>query len=115
MSLCGPSPTQLLAHTVGALGFGWYTDEEIIKLSVKRITQSQVYDNLQQPIRGGLYDPAFGTIDKFQKSVYISAHRDRGETTVCAEKSGGGGGEIMGALMSSHLNTLSRCVYSACM
>lgn len=43
--------------------------DEILKLSVKRVTQPQIYDNLNQPIAGGLYDHAFGPIEKHDSCV----------------------------------------------
>lgn len=36
---------------------------QIKKLSVKRITSPVVFDNLKNPVPGGLYDPALGPYD----------------------------------------------------
>lgn len=36
---------------------------------MKRVTQPQIYDNLNQPIAGGLYDPAMGPIEKNESCV----------------------------------------------
>ena len=47
-----------------SLSFGFYTTEEIKKMSVKLITVPSLMDDLGLPIKGGLYDPALGPIDK---------------------------------------------------
>lgn len=41
------------------------TDEEIRKLSVKRIVSEHTFDALGHPVSGGLYDPALGPHDPF--------------------------------------------------
>ena len=46
------------------ISFGMMTPEQIRKLSVKLINNPEVYDHLNHPIRGGLYDPCLGPIDK---------------------------------------------------
>ncbi len=40
--------------------FSFYTDEEILKLSVKTITNLQPFNNLNNPNESGIYDPAMG-------------------------------------------------------
>jgi len=72
MSVAGPPLHEVVAQAVSALQFQWYKPDEILKLSVKRITQSQIYDNLNQPIEGGLYDPALGPIEKHETCVTCS-------------------------------------------
>ncbi|XP_023931746.1 DNA-directed RNA polymerase I subunit RPA1-like, partial [Lingula anatina] len=44
--------------------FGTYTDDEILGLSVKELTNPQSFDSLQHPTSGGLYDPALGPQDR---------------------------------------------------
>jgi len=68
-SVAGPSPNEVLSHAVQALSFGWYKPDEILNLSVKRVTQGQIYDNLNQPIAGGLYDTAMGPIEKHDHCI----------------------------------------------
>jgi DNA-directed RNA polymerase I subunit RPA1 len=52
-----------------AVALTFLQPEEILKLSVKRVTQPQIYDNLNQPIAGGLYDTALGPIEKHESCI----------------------------------------------
>jgi DNA-directed RNA polymerase I subunit RPA1 len=54
----------VLSHDIVGIAFGFYTTEEIRKISVKQIWNPQTYDHLNAPCRGGLYDPALGPLDK---------------------------------------------------
>lgn len=47
-----------------SVSFGLQTPEQIRALSVKAIMNPQIFDGLGHPIRGGLYDPALGPVDK---------------------------------------------------
>lgn len=58
-----------IRHEVVAVGFGFYTAEEIHKLSTKEITVPHAYDDLKQPVLNGLYDPALGPLDKFASCI----------------------------------------------
>lgn len=57
-----------IASTVGseitAVDFGFLSSAEISKLSVKQITNPEVFDNLGHPVAGGLYDLALGAFLK---------------------------------------------------
>ena len=57
------SNQQVIRHQVSEVEFGFYTAEEIQKLSVKRITSRLAFDGLGNPVINGLYDPALGPID----------------------------------------------------
>ncbi|KAI6183947.1 DNA-directed RNA polymerase subunit [Aphelenchoides bicaudatus] len=48
------------------LTFRCYTNEEIEKLSVMRVTKTQSFDLAGYPVRNGLYDPAFGPLDMYE-------------------------------------------------
>ena len=54
---------QILRHEIAAIEFGFYTSDEIRKLSVKQITSRLAFDGLENPIVNGLYDPALGPMD----------------------------------------------------
>jgi len=54
----------VLSHSIVGAAFGFYTADDIRKISVKRIWNPQTYDHLNAPNRGGLYDPALGPLDK---------------------------------------------------
>lgn len=47
-----------------AVGFSFYTDEEKHAISVKHITSPILFDNLKNPVVGGLYDPALGPLNQ---------------------------------------------------
>ena len=56
--------TQPVHHHVERVSFHLQTPEQIRKLSVKAITATEIFDQLNHPIQGGLYDPTLGPIDK---------------------------------------------------
>lgn len=51
-------------HNASSLKFSFYDTESIRKISVKEITSSLLFDALNVPISGGLYDPNLGPIFK---------------------------------------------------
>lgn len=53
----------ILRYEVREVGFGFYSDAEIRDLSVKQVTSRMSFDHLNNPVIGGLYDPALGPID----------------------------------------------------
>lgn len=57
---------ETIRHQVQGVGFGFYSADEVKKLSVKRITSPHVFDPFGLPLVGGLYDPAMGPIAKFE-------------------------------------------------
>ncbi|CAG8523131.1 6584_t:CDS:10 [Ambispora gerdemannii] len=59
MNISHPFGTEI--HSVS---FSCYSPEEIRKLSVKQITHSELFDNLNQPTKDGLYDLALGPFDR---------------------------------------------------
>jgi DNA-directed RNA polymerase I subunit RPA1 len=60
---------QVVTNYVEAVGFSFYTDEEKHSISVKQITSPVLFDNLKNPVVGGLYDPALGPLN--QQSTYF--------------------------------------------
>ncbi|KAF6158800.1 hypothetical protein GIB67_040314 [Kingdonia uniflora] len=50
---------------VESVQFGFYTEEEVEKLSCKTITEPVFLDNLGRPVPGSLYDPALGPLDEY--------------------------------------------------
>ena len=53
---------QAPSTSVRSISFGVLTAEEIRKLSVKRITKSELLDVNDRPVTDGLYDPALGPV-----------------------------------------------------
>jgi DNA-directed RNA polymerase beta' subunit len=51
---------QIIRHSVEEVRFGFLSDEEIRSVSVKQITSPMTFDALNNPLPGGLYDPALG-------------------------------------------------------
>ncbi|XP_068728240.1 DNA-directed RNA polymerase I subunit RPA1-like [Montipora capricornis] len=51
-------------HYLQGLRLSLYSPEELKKLSVKKITNPETFDELLHPNFGGLYDPALGPTDK---------------------------------------------------
>jgi DNA-directed RNA polymerase I subunit RPA1 len=45
---------------ISSVYFGIYDDQELVKLSVKEITNPIPLDDLLNPTQNGLYDPALG-------------------------------------------------------
>ncbi|GAB9466526.1 DNA-directed RNA polymerase i subunit rpa1 [Globisporangium polare] len=53
----------ILRYEVSEVAFGFYSDAEIRDLSVKQVTSRMSFDALNNPVIGGLYDPALGPVD----------------------------------------------------
>lgn len=54
-------------HKIVGTSFGFYTDEEILKLSVKKIDEYKALDRSMKPVPGGLYDSALGPVERDTK------------------------------------------------
>lgn len=52
-----------VSREVSSLAFGFFTATEARRLSVKRITATEVLDRLDNAVPDGLYDPAMGPTD----------------------------------------------------
>ncbi len=53
-----------VSASVNEIQFSFYQPDEIRKMSVKSITNPILFDTLDHPTTGGLYDPALGPYDK---------------------------------------------------
>lgn len=53
--------TKPISSSIGEINFGFLLDEEISSVSVKRIYNTPTLDSLNNPVPGGLYDPALGS------------------------------------------------------
>lgn len=42
-------------------------NSQVRKISVKKVVSPIIFDNMKNPIKGGLYDPAFGPMDTKEK------------------------------------------------
>ncbi|KAI8467974.1 MAG: hypothetical protein J3K34DRAFT_471284, partial [Monoraphidium minutum] len=54
---------EITTREVVAVRFGMLTDDEVRKLSVKRVTSPVTYDSLMNVVPDGLYDAAMGPVD----------------------------------------------------
>jgi DNA-directed RNA polymerase I subunit RPA1 len=52
--------TTPIPSSIGGLHFGVLTEADIKALSVKRIHNTPTLDSFNNPVPGGLYDPALG-------------------------------------------------------
>ncbi|KAI5304381.1 hypothetical protein KEM56_006555 [Ascosphaera pollenicola] len=52
--------TRPVFSSIGEVDFGFMSDEEIKRVSVKRIYNTPTLDSFNNPVPGGLYDPALG-------------------------------------------------------
>ncbi|KAJ7566178.1 hypothetical protein O6H91_02G091400 [Diphasiastrum complanatum] len=55
--------SEVVSQVVESVNFSFYTDEEVRAISVKKITNPILLDNLGNPVAGGLYDSALGPLD----------------------------------------------------
>lgn len=53
--------SQPVPSAIESVEFTFLTEPEIKAISVKRIENDNTFDNLLNPIPGGLYDPALGS------------------------------------------------------
>jgi hypothetical protein len=53
-------PTNPLPSSATSVSFSFLTSEDIRRISVKQIVNPQLFDHLNRPDAGGLYDPALG-------------------------------------------------------
>ncbi|KAI7821035.1 hypothetical protein BC939DRAFT_504581 [Gamsiella multidivaricata] len=59
MNIARPNGTE-----VTSVAFSFYDAEEIKQISVKQVVNPVLFDNLNHPTKGGLYDPALGPFSK---------------------------------------------------
>ena len=52
--------TKPVLSSIGGLEFGFLSNEDIKAVSVKRIHNTPTLDSFNNPVPGGLYDPALG-------------------------------------------------------
>eukprot|EP00873_Tetraselmis_striata_P042277 jgi/Tetstr1/462541/TSEL_007530.t2 len=57
------SSREVTTKVIDGISFGFYNDDEIRNISVKRITSPIIFDNLKHAVPDGLYDSALGPID----------------------------------------------------
>ncbi|KAG4305911.1 hypothetical protein PORY_000821 [Pneumocystis oryctolagi] len=55
---------QPVSAEVSSVNFGFYTSQEIEKISVKQIVDPVIFDYLGHPSKGGLYDLALGPLNR---------------------------------------------------
>lgn len=61
---------ELIKDRFSATSYSFYTDEEIVKLSVKQILNPTAFDHLGKPTSGGIYDKALGVSPFDHRSKY---------------------------------------------
>lgn len=53
---------------VGLVSFGLFSVDEVHAISVKKLTNFELFDDLRKPVSDGLYDPALGPLEQKQRS-----------------------------------------------
>ena len=61
---------ELIKDRFAATSYSFYTDEEIMRLSVKQILNTVSFDHLGKPLSGGIYDKALGVSPFDPRSLY---------------------------------------------
>jgi DNA-directed RNA polymerase I subunit RPA1 len=54
----------VVTESVKSVKFSFFTEEEVRKLSVMKITNPILLDSMDRPVPGGLYDPELGPIEE---------------------------------------------------
>lgn len=67
MDIANPVATQ-----VTSLSFSYLHAPDIRRMSVKQVVNPVLFDNLNNPNAGGLYDPAFGPLGKGDMCVCVA-------------------------------------------
>lgn len=49
---------------ITSISFSYLTSEDVRRISVKQVVNPVIFDNLNQPTTGGMYDPVFGPLGK---------------------------------------------------
>jgi DNA-directed RNA polymerase I subunit RPA1 len=70
--------SQNISKRLDGILFGFFKAEEIRKMSVVEITCLSAFDQFNNPLKGGLYDPAMGVspyerFAKYSQSLKIGA------------------------------------------
>lgn len=67
--------TRPVSSSIAEVNFGFLSNEDIQKLSVKRIYNTPTLDSFHNPVPGGLYDPALGAWgDHMYDTIFESVH-----------------------------------------
>ena len=53
---------KIIVDRLSEMGFRIYSEDEVLNMSVKEITNPQLFDSLDLPTNGGLYDRALGKL-----------------------------------------------------
>ena len=64
--------TKPVASSIGGVDFGFLSEDQIKAISVKHIHTTPTFDSVNQPIPGGLYDPALGAWGDYRYAPNIS-------------------------------------------
>ena len=51
---------ELIKDRFSAAAYSFYTDDEVKRISVKKINNVTAFDHLGKPLQGGIYDKALG-------------------------------------------------------
>lgn len=54
----------MVTESVKSVKFSFFTEQEVRKLSVMKITNPILLDSMDRPVPGGLYDPELGPLEE---------------------------------------------------
>ena len=60
-----------IVNRIEHVQFGYYSSEDVRRLSVKEIKNPIAFDQLQRPLANGLYDPSLGNTIKLKNNINI--------------------------------------------
>jgi DNA-directed RNA polymerase I subunit RPA1 len=55
-----------ISSEISSVSFSFYSPQELKRMSVLKIHETQIFDALDHPVKGGLYDPQMGPNDKHE-------------------------------------------------
>ncbi|SCV71244.1 BQ2448_2832 [Microbotryum intermedium] len=63
--------SQPISSQISSISFSYLTSSDIRKISVKQVVNPVLFNNLNEPNKGGLYDPAFGPLNRGDMYVHV--------------------------------------------
>lgn len=59
-----------ISSAISSISFAALQSEDVRRISVKQVTNPVLFDNLNRPNAGGMYDPVFGPLDRGEVYVF---------------------------------------------
>jgi DNA-directed RNA polymerase I subunit RPA1 len=62
-------PSHPIPSEATSVSFSFLSSQDVRRISVKQVSDPQLFDGLNNPTLGGLYDPAFGPLQRYDVLV----------------------------------------------